>query len=444
MNLFRRLLQFTFSFHIRSLFLLMVAAIVIIPDVFIFASIYNDVQGLPGDPVVSILGKMILIALVAIIVISIIVWFACKIIFLTPMAKFIRVLNAVSRRDLSHTLDSSVSTNSEFATMRESINQMINALNRVIKSIDERSGTVAASSQELTASSEENKATIDEMAASLQEVATAADQTRHRITLAKKETDGINMSVASITMDTMKLTEGSKDSVQAVKTSQEEMLLATKQMQGIKQTVSELSKLVSSLGGQSRDMNQIIKVINDIADQTQMLSLNAAIEAARAGEHGKGFSVVANEIGKLADQSSASAKQVQEILNAVQHETGQVVQSMEKGVTKVDQGMETVNHTSQSFKMIENYVTAVNQNMKKVDEEVNNISVAVFKAASSYDTIQSTATQTSSNTQSLSSSIEEQASVAEEVAKSAGSLSEIADGLHQIAASFKVKVLKED
>ncbi|RYL87271.1 methyl-accepting chemotaxis protein [Sporolactobacillus sp. Y61] len=443
MNFFRRCIQFAFSFHIRTLFLLMVAAIVIIPDVFLFTSVYLDLRAIPeirqSGQMMMILLKMGLIAFLAIVILSLIVWFACKIIFLRPMDRFIAVTRAVSRHDLSQDLDDNVTTNHEFGLMRSSINQMIQSLNQIIEDILRRSVSVSVSSGQLTASSGQNKKASIDMARSLQEVAEAADHQVRQVSSVKKETDEINIAIASITQDSLKLADKSKVSVHTVQSGQKEMTRATQQMRQIRQTISELSELVRVLSSQSENINQMIQSINAIADETQMLSLNASIEAARAGEHGKGFSVVAHEIGKLADQSSVSARQIHEILDTIRHEILQIAHAMKNEVTQIDDGMNLVDHAGSSFREIESYVLQTSENIKKMDQEVNKISIASFNTASSFHTIEEMANNTSSHTQTLSAETQEQTAVAESVAGQAADLSDIADDLKKIAASFKVK-----
>jgi Methyl-accepting chemotaxis protein len=441
--------KITANYHIRALFIPFVIAIVLIPDLVIMAFVRSDVQNLVAghQPLSSaqtasaswtIVGRIGLIALITLVVISILVWFVCAVVFLRPMDRFIESLKAVENHDLSQKLDDSVATNKEFAGMQTSISAMTASLSKLIDSISQKSETVAASSEQLTASSEENKATTDEIARSLQKVAAGTEEDLTRVAKAKKENDDINMSIAAITMDTLQLEDASKESVQTALSGEKAMDDATRQMQDIKQTVTELSGMIDHLSRQTQDVNQIIRVINDIADQTRLLSLNASIEAARAGEQGKGFSVVAEEIGKLADQSATSARQVNDILDAIRSETSQVVQSMSVSVSKVDVGMTTVTRSGASFRKIEKFVNETSEKMAKVDAEVNTISKVSFKAAATYQAIESSANETSSSTQTISAASEEQAAAAEEVAGNAAALAEIADALHQLVSSFRL------
>jgi methyl-accepting chemotaxis protein len=442
--------KITAKFHIRALFLPFVLAIVLIPDLVIMAFVRTDVLKLAAGsgPLNSahiasaawmLVGKIGLIVLITLVVLAVLVWLICGAVFLQPMDHFIKSLEAIKNHDLSHVLNDSVATNREFAGMRQSLNAMAASLRKMIESISRKSETVAASSEQLTASSEENKATTDEIARSLQKVATDTEEDLKRVVEAKKENDGINQSVAAITMDTLSLEATSKESVQTARSGEQAMDEATRQMREIKQTVTELSRMIDHLNRQTQDVNQIIRVINDIADQTRLLALNASIEAAHAGEQGKGFSVVAEEIGKLADQSATSARQVNDILDAIRSETGQVVQSMSAGVSKVDKGMATVTRSGASFRKIGAFVTQTSEKMTKVDTEVNTISKVAFKAAQAYRAMESSANETSASTQTISAASEEQAAAAEEVAGSAASLASVADELHQLVSSFRLE-----
>lgn len=442
-------LAFTAKIHIRALFIPLIFLVFLIPNIFVFFTIYRGVEKLcqtklhlsqAGINAIAfpIIGNVALIALISIIVVIVCIWFAVQFIFLSPMAHFNEHMKAISQRTLTGKLKKTDATNKEFQLLKNNLEEMTQSLRSIIDTISEKSRKVSTSSQELTATAEENKAVSDEITGSLQAVAAGAVEQLERVNGASRETEEITKAIASITMQTIQLASAAGESAQSVTEGQENMHLATDRMNKIKGTVTKLSGLISNLSNQTNEINKIIRAINEIADQTQILSFNAAIEAARAGEQGRGFAVVAEEIRKLADQSANSAQQVHQIVTKIQDETHQVVDSMQTGVTEVDQGMEAVQLTDQSFKQVEDYFHSIKQQIDSVDSDVNKISISSFKVASTYQALEASAHQTSSKTQAISAATEEQAGAVEEVANSATALAIIAEDLNKLVTSFKV------
>lgn len=452
MKVFHKLIETSLSvmskIHIRALFIPLIVLVFLIPNILIFFTVRQGVEHAFQSHLhfsnqqiqaitLPIIGKVAWIAVITLVVVVIAIWFAVKIIFLNPMTIFNTHMQAISKHDLTHLLDKSVATNKEFMIMKNNMEAMTHSLSGMIDLINEKSGKIAASSQELTATTEENKSVTDEIANSLQEVASGADEQLHRVNAARKETDEINLAISSITLQTIQLADASKESTETVAVGEKNVHLATERMTTLKESVHTLSELVAHLSNRTNAINVIIQAINDIADQTQILSFNAAIEAARAGEQGRGFAVVASEIRKLADQSAGSAQQVHQIIAKIQEETSQVVQSMKTGVSEVSKGMEAVELTDQSFRKIEQYFSSIKSQIEHVDKGVNTISISSFRAASSYQSLEDFAHKTSSSTQTISAATEEQAGSVEQVANSASQLSLVADELNQIASSFK-------
>ncbi|MFT8708729.1 MAG: methyl-accepting chemotaxis protein [Sporolactobacillus sp.] len=443
------ILAFTSKIRIRALFLPLVVLVFLIPNIFVFLTIYHGIKNLcltklhlsqsaVNATALPIIGNVALIALISIVIVSVCIWFAVQIIFLTPMAHFNAHMQAISNRELTGKLSKMDETNKEFKIMKDNLEAMTQSLRSIINTISEKSNNVSQSSQSLTATAEENKAVSDEIAGSLNEVASSAIRQLDQVNSATKETEEITNAIVSITMQTIQLSSSAKKSAQSVKDGQKNMHQATARMGAIKTTVNTLSELVTNLSNQTNEINKIIQVINDIADQTQILSFNAAIEAARAGEQGRGFAVVAEEIRKLADQSAGSAQHVHQIVTKIQTETGQVVDSMQTGVAEVEQGMEAVQMTDRSFKQVETYFNSIKSQVDTVDNEVNKISISSFKASATYKDIEASANTTSSKTQAISAATEEQAGAVEEVANSATALALIAEELHKMVSSFKV------
>ena len=136
-------------------------------------------------------------------------------------------------------------------------------------------------------------------------------------------------------------------------------------MKKISEQVSSSAKVVGELGKRSDEIGKIVGTISEIADQTNLLALNAAIEAARAGEHGKGFAVVADEVRRLAEQSGIAASNISQLIVTIQKDTVSAVESIENGNRSVKDGMSSVLETGDAFRSIEQQVEQLTGNVRK-------------------------------------------------------------------------------
>jgi methyl-accepting chemotaxis protein len=142
---------------------------------------------------------------------------------------------------------------------------------------------------------------------------------------------------------------------------------ATEGIRAISRTVLETSQVVSTLGQQSEEIGRIVSVIKDIADQTNLLALNAAIEAARAGEQGRGFAVVADEVRKLAERTSSATSEISTTIKNIQQETARAVASMEQGSQEVAQGVDMAQQVGQAIGSINEAVVSLSERIHAID-----------------------------------------------------------------------------
>ena len=356
-----------------------------------------------------------------------------------PAGRIVSILKKINQRDLtSQQIDIKGRTNKEFTELINGINKMLLSLKKVIKDTFVKSQTLASSSEELTASTEEGKAASDEIVQSVQKMADAAKQQANEIKELIEEAQKIKTVILTMIEKNKETGEIGKEAMNAIAEGLRTADMASKQMIIIEQTIKSLATMVDRLNRQSQKISDIIGVINDIASQTQLLSLNASIEAAHAGEQGKGFAVVANEIQRLSAQSTNSASEISRIISGTQKDTGEVVESMSQGIKEVDKGIAAINQNNRSFKKIKSYMDDASHNMKSEMEFIADVSQLLKKSANRYQPLEILAQRTSASAQSISAATEQQSASMEEIARSAISLSQLADEMHQNASSYRV------
>ncbi len=198
-------------------------------------------------------------------------------------------------------------------------------------------------------------------------------------------------------------------------------------MRDIATVVKKSAENIEKLGESSKQIGEIISVIDDIADQTNLLALNAAIEAARAGEQGRGFAVVADEVRKLAERTTEATKQIASMIKGIQEETTEAVKAMNKGNQEVTSGIDLADKAGESLEEILSSTT-------EVMDMVNQIAAASEEQSA-------TSEQISKNVQSISKVTSESASRIENVARSAEELSRLTNDLFSLMKRFKISAM---
>ncbi|WP_022851994.1 methyl-accepting chemotaxis protein [Limisalsivibrio acetivorans] len=244
----------------------------------------------------------------------------------------------------------------EIVRLCQLTNAFIDTIHNIIHNIKENSEKLDDSCDELTVVAEEISGTFTEQAQQITEIASAMEKMN-------STADGVLMNVENATS----VTESANDQTQKGMESLNEVV---ESITTIKTQAASLAKIIEGLSASSAEIGDIIRVINDIADQTNLLALNAAIEAARAGEAGRGFAVVADEVRKLAERTQGATSQINEIVSSVQKETESASSEMHKSELTVDNGVKVIGEANELFNGI---VVAVSE----ITDANNQITIAV-------------------------------------------------------------------
>ncbi|WP_226670360.1 methyl-accepting chemotaxis protein [Metabacillus litoralis] len=326
----------------------------------------------------------------------------------------------------------------ELGEMAQSFNQMIGKLRELFQQVSFYSEQVAAASEQLTASSEETTRATELISSTVQEVAVGTEKQALSVKDTSKTIGELSLSVNQISDSSEVVKTTALHAADMADEGNKFVTTVVSQMNDINLTVNELSSKVKTLGKRSSQIGDIIKVITEIAEQTNLLALNAAIEAARAGEQGRGFAVVADEVRKLAEQSTASASEISQLISAIQMDTDNTVKSMDDTTIKVAEGITSVNETGKSFEQIQQSISEVSSQILEVTSAVKEMSTGTKLIVQSIEQITKSSDITASGTQSVSASAEEQLAAMEEITASSSSLSKMAEDLQSIVGKFKV------
>ncbi len=243
-----------------------------------------------------------------------------------PLQVSMKTANLIAAKDLTGDLSGFAKRKDEFGIMIQSINQMIQMLREQMKDILDGVNILASSSSEILASTTQIASGSSETAAAITETTTTVEEVRQAAQLSNQKANTLSDSTKQVAQVSVNGQKGVNETIEG-------MNHIRKQMDKIGQTIIRLSEQSGSIG-------EIIASVTDLADQSNLLAVNAAIEAAKAGEHGKGFAVVAQEIRNLAEQSKQATTQVRNILNDIQKATSEAVLATEQGNKAVEEGVQ--------------------------------------------------------------------------------------------------------
>lgn len=353
-----------------------------------------------------------------------------------PLKKLVNASEKISQGDLDQRID--VKSQDELGQLGDSFNAMADSLRVVLAEVKGTADQLAVSSQQMTASTEQTGRAAEQITSVMQELTIGAENQARNTEESAKSMNEMSIGIEQIADNSESVSIASLQASENALEGNKKIQMAIQQMESINQAVHGIEETIKGLGDRSSEIGQIVEVITSIADQTNLLALNAAIEAARAGEHGRGFAVVADEVRKLAEQSSQSAQQISQLIVAIQGETNHAIQVMQTGTKETVAGIGTVNAAGESFEQIRQSIDEVTSRVQEVQAAIEQMSAGAKQVVASIETITEAANNTSSGTQTVAATTEEQMAAMQEITASASSLTKMAEHLQRLVGKFRV------
>ncbi|PRS72347.1 chemotaxis protein [Bacillus sp. NMTD17] len=353
-----------------------------------------------------------------------------------PLIELSESAEKISQGDLTQHIE--VRTHDEIGKLEQSFNEMSAKLKHVILAVQNSIENVAASSEELTASAGQTTQATEHITSSIEQFSNSTEHQNDMIEKSSVQLNEMDRSLSHMVDTTSHMMESSIDSSKTAQAGGELVQKTAGQMQTIEQAVKEAELVIQGLEQKSKDITNILGVINGIADQTNLLALNAAIEAARAGEAGRGFSVVAEEVRKLAEQSGSSSKEIESLTNEIVEEIEKSQKMFKQVAGEVQAGLNITDETKVSFEKITDKTSEMTEQMKQMNGTAKELSHGSNDISHAVNQIKELSRESSAGFQDIAASAEEQLASMEEISSSSATLSQMAEELRELIKQFKM------
>jgi methyl-accepting chemotaxis protein len=303
------------------------------------------------------------------------------------------------------------------AKRNNEISSIIRSINSLQSTMREILGQIAQTSQQMALAS-------NTLHTNASKIATGTEEVAHQTNSVAAASEQMAATSNSIAHNCLSAAETSNRASDTARSGAEIVRRATNGMERIAVKVTDAAKTVEGLGSRSNQIGQIIGTIEDIADQTNLLALNAAIEAARAGEQGRGFAVVADEVRALAERTTRATREISEMIKAIQSETKGAVAAIEEGVSEVEKGTE--------------YSIGSGQALDQILAQINDVTLQVNQIATAVEEQSATTGEITTNIQHITNIVQQTASGATETASASSDVSRVAEELQRLVGKFRL------
>ncbi|MBM7572962.1 methyl-accepting chemotaxis protein [Aquibacillus albus] len=329
-------------------------------------------------------------------------------------------------------------TNDELGQLTSNFNSMTQSLSQVIKDVMQNVKSVTHTAEHLSYNAEETKAGVNQVAVSVEQVSSETKEQLEGISKTDLYMSEISNDIQEVKDNIQAVTSLSETANQNAHDGKEDMNKIIEKINEMEYKVKESVEKIKRLVQKTSEVDKIVDLIHGVSSQTNLLALNAAIEAARAGESGKGFAVVADEVRKLATQSSKATKDIRFIIEEIQYDTRETMESMEQTNEMTEQGKEIIINAGNNFGKIVDSTFSVSDEVKQVSLHIGRVMERTRNVLETIQQIEAVAKQNSANAETVAGISEEANAAMEEVSDALLKLSEMSDNLNGKVQKFIV------
>lgn len=352
-----------------------------------------------------------------------------------PITNLSRVAMNISKGDFTQKID--VTTNDALGELGHSFNRMIDKLKEILNETTTISRTVSDSSRDIYSKNQNLKNILEQVTLSAGELATGANEISEDVSDMSVSVKEIEAKVASYAQSTKEMNERSTLTIQLVEKGRKAVESQSEGMKSNIKATANVSTTITELAKQAAGITKITKTISEIAEQTNLLSLNASIEAARAGEHGRGFAVVALEVRKLAEEASASTKEVFSLVRSIEQGIKLAIQNIQTNERIVDEQNNLISETERVFAEIVHSVQFITDEIYIFAKESDNMLESSKRISGAIENISAITQQSAAGTEEVSASMNEQISTVQDMVTKSEQMSQMVNQLQRTIQIFK-------
>lgn len=379
--------------------------------------------------------KLIITIIVLLAIVFVMILIFAKML-ISPLKQLMKETDRVKHGDF--TIQVNVNRKDEIGQLAQNFNQMVINLKTMIQGIKDSSTILHHSTQDLAGSSAQTAATTEYIQTSIEQISNGAIRQGSLIEDSTNTIKGMSDKIQAIVQN---LDDIANISVQANNISNDgssQIQETISQIKNIQHIQQRSVQVIKDLIIKTKKIDEIAKVITNIANQTNLLALNAAIEAARAGEYGKGFAVVSEEVRKLAEESAIAAEKISNLTGEIQQKTEDAIITINQSTKEVEYGTKVVNQSGEAFYKIHDSIQNMKKQVDTITASIRAFSAGISEIVVKTDEVNEIVNESTRSMKNFVQHIHEQGAMVEEINASTEQLREMANTLENLINKFKV------
>jgi len=361
---------------------------------------------------------------------------------LKPLSSFMESFRKMKNGDLRDQVKmnkNALKRKDEIGIMAGIFNEMLEELSKLVVDINQQAESLNSSAEKMDQNSREVNQGAEDVGLAVENLSAGSEEQLAQIEESNNNVQRLNKEIKEVNKNAEEIEAGADEVLSSIEEGNQSVSSSINNINDLSQETKEVAELIQNLGRMSEEIGDIVVLINDISNQTNLLALNAAIEAARAGEAGRGFSVVADEIRSLAEESAGATEKISKLIEKIQLGVNKAVNSMDQNEELVEASVDSIEDTSSIFKKIRNVSNNLGRSINNVVKRISSMREESENVENAINDIAKVTRDFASSSEQISASTEEQAASTDEILSTAVELKSMSENLLKSINDFNVE-----